>query len=184
MEAIATEADVAVQTLYFSFGTKGALLGETLGASVVGFDRWERPIPESAPVVEESKRVMPWFAAVESSPSGAKALARFVAGTVDVLERSSPLVRALHEAAQDPEARAVKAASESRRLEAYREVVRLLSRKGGLRDKLTAPRATDVLFVVLSPETYDALVRRGWSKAQCKRWLTETLTRELLPDGL
>ena len=38
MEAIAREAEVAVPTLYFTFRTKGAILGEALGAAVMGFD--------------------------------------------------------------------------------------------------------------------------------------------------
>src|SRR5450432_697012 len=45
ISAIAKEAGVAVPTIYYTFGTKAALLGESLGAAIVGFDRWRKPPP-------------------------------------------------------------------------------------------------------------------------------------------
>jgi hypothetical protein len=57
-----------------------------------------------------------------------------------------------------------------------------VARKGGLRQGLTVARATDILFVLLSPELFDALTSgRGWSFAECKRWLVEVLTQQLSP---
>src|SRR5262245_6712996 len=48
MNDIATRADVAVQTLYFTFHTKGAILEESVGAAIIGFDRWD---PRAGPAV-------------------------------------------------------------------------------------------------------------------------------------
>src|SRR5690349_17426791 len=40
---VAQKAGVAVPTIYYTFGTKAALLAESLGAAVVGFDNWREP---------------------------------------------------------------------------------------------------------------------------------------------
>src|SRR5687767_15454664 len=41
MNLIAERASVAVQTLYFTFHTKAAILEEAVGAAVLGFDDWD-----------------------------------------------------------------------------------------------------------------------------------------------
>jgi AcrR family transcriptional regulator len=38
INAVAKEAGVAVPTVYYTFGTKAALLAESMGAAIVGFD--------------------------------------------------------------------------------------------------------------------------------------------------
>ena len=40
---VARQAGVAVPTIYYTFGTKAVLLEESLGAAIVGFDRWREP---------------------------------------------------------------------------------------------------------------------------------------------
>ena len=54
--AIAKEAGVAVPTVYYTFGTKAALLDESLGAAIADFDRW--PEPSSGPV--DITELLPW----------------------------------------------------------------------------------------------------------------------------
>ena len=49
--AIATDARVAVPTIYYTFGTKARLLDEALGAAILGFDRWHEPPVD--PSIEE-----------------------------------------------------------------------------------------------------------------------------------
>jgi hypothetical protein len=47
-------------TLYYTFHTKAALLGETIGAAIVGFDEWREPV---WPVeVGELLSMSPWWA--------------------------------------------------------------------------------------------------------------------------
>ena len=42
-------------------------------------------------------------------------------------------------------------------------------------------RATDILLVLLSPQLFDALANgRGWSVAECNRWIVEVLSQLLL----
>ncbi|MEO8571660.1 MAG: helix-turn-helix domain-containing protein [Chloroflexota bacterium] len=170
MEAIAREADVAVPTLYFTFRTKGAILGEALGAAVMGLDE---PVgPEDAP----------WYRTLETEPDSRRALRVLVENTAPILRRVGPLMAAIQGAASDPEVAAVYDLGVERQHEDYRGVVRLLARKGGLRQRLTVARATDILFVLLSPQLFDALESgRGWSVAECNRWLVDVLSEQLLP---
>jgi AcrR family transcriptional regulator len=172
MEAIAREADVAVPTLYFTFRTKGAVLGEALGAAVMGLDE---PVgPEDAP----------WYQAFEAEPSPRRAIKILVENTAPILLRVGPLMAAIHGAENDPEAAAVHELGEQRRRDGYRMIVQMLARKGGLRQGLGVPRATDILLVLLGPRLFDELVNGlGWSVAECDRWVVEVLSQQLLPGA-
>src|SRR5687768_13468296 len=80
MNAIAEEAGVAVQTLYFTFHTKAAILSETFGAALVGFERWE-PL-EGDPILKSDlpvlRQIHPWFREVEAAKTASAALAIFI----------------------------------------------------------------------------------------------------------
>jgi AcrR family transcriptional regulator len=171
MEAIAREAHVAVPTLYFTFRTKGAILGEVLGAAVMGFDE---PVgPEDAP----------WYRAFEAEPDPRRALRILVENTAPILRRVAPLLAATLAAAGDPEVTAISGLSEERRRDGYRVIVRQLAAKGGLRQGLTVARATDILLVLLGPQLFDALESgRGWSPVETNRWVVEVLSQQLLPS--
>jgi hypothetical protein len=46
---------------------------------------------------------------------------------------------------------------------------------------MTAAKATDVLWTVLSPDTYHLLVHhRGWTVAEFEAWATDTLIATLV----
>ena len=170
MEAIAREADVAVPTLYFTFRTKGAILNEALGAAVMGLD--EPVEPEDAP----------WYRAFEAEPDPRRALKILVENVALILSRVAPLTTAIHGAANDPEVVVVRELSVQRQHDGYRDLVRQLARKGGLRQGLSVARATDILFVLLSADLFEALASgRGWSFAECKRWLVDVVSQQLLP---
>lgn len=180
MVAIAEAADVAVQTLYFTFHTKGAILGEVLGAAVLGFERWPGPLPE--PVADRQLLDLhPWFAAFEREPVAAVALAMFVDEALPPLFRSAPLLTAMHAAAGDPDVHAVMHRGERQRVSLWTTAVKLLAKKrGGLRAGVTAARGADILLVLLGNETVDGLRGRGWSHAECRRWLVDVLGQQLL----
>jgi AcrR family transcriptional regulator len=181
MKAVADEAGVAVQTLYYTFHTKAALLDETVGAAVVGFDEWGGP-PSSAEIVELLPW-HPWWGAFVSAPSTRAALDVFVDEGVRILERVGPLVAAMHGGSGDAEA--VVRIAEERRVRAYQEVVHLLARKrGGLRRGLGAVAATDLLVVLFSAEVYQALaVGRGWTRARCAKFFRLLLASQLLEEA-
>jgi AcrR family transcriptional regulator len=182
ISAIAKEAGVAVPTIYYTFGTKAALLGESLGAAIVGFDRWREPPPD--PQMEDLVASHEWWREFESTPTSHAAFDVFFSHGVGILERVAPLVATLHGAAGDPEAAEVLRISEHRRVATYRECVRVIAtRPGALRTGLTPAKATDVLIVLFSAEFYRSIrVGRGWSARRTATFLRELLSAQLLPD--
>ena len=180
MKAIAEEAEVAVQTLYYTFHTKAALLGEALGAAIVGFDQWREP-----PADPDMAELLPWhswWAEFQSAPTSADALNVFVTHGIRVLERVAPLVAAMHGGAGDTDATAVVRIAEERRVAAYGEVVRTIAGKpDGLGPGLNVARATDLLVVLFSAELYHALATgRGWSRLHRTAFFRRVLDSELL----
>jgi len=178
--AIATDAGVAVPTIYYTFGTKARLLDEALGAAILGFDRWREPPAD--PSIEELLPWHHWWTDFNAAPTSAEAFGIFLTHGVAILERAAPLVAALHGAAGDPEAAEVIRIAEQRRVQAYREAVRGIAAKaGGLRDGLTVKAATDVLVVLFSAELYQSIRHgRGWSANRTALFLRELLSAQLL----
>lgn len=180
MKAVADEAGVAVQTLYYTFHTKATLLDEAIGAAVVGFDQWREPPAE--PEVSDLLPWQQWWAMFEAASRIREALDVFVNHGAQVLERVGPLVAAMHGAAGDPDAASVVRVAEARRAGAYQEAVRVLARKpGGLRRGVSEAAATDVLVVLFSAELYQALsAGRGWTRTRCTSFFRQLLASQLL----
>jgi AcrR family transcriptional regulator len=182
ISAVAKEAGVAVPTVYYTFGTKAALLDETLGAAIGGFDRW--PEPPTGPVeITELLRWHRWWAEFEAASTSPAALDIFITHGVGVLQRVGPLITAMHGATGDADAAEVVRVAEERRVDSYREVVRVIARKpGGLRRGVSAAAGTDMVVVLFSAELYQSLaVGRGWSHPRCVRFFREILTAQLMP---
>lgn len=178
--AVAERAGVAVPTVYYTFGTKTALLGEVLGAAILGIDRWREPPAEPFDLTE----LMPvhgWWADFLAAPTAHEALDVFVADGTEVLRRVGPLMPALHGASGEPEGQELVRVSEERRVDSYREVVRRLADKpSGLRAGTDVETATDVVLVIFSPETYQGLVGRGWPHERCVDFFREVLAAQVL----
>ena len=179
---VAAEAGVAVPTIYYTFGTKAALLEESLGAAIVGFDRWREPPPE--PEIGELLPWHPWWPEFQAAPTSDAAFDIFITTGVTVLQRVAPLVAALHGAVGDPEAAEVVRVAEGRRVESYREIVRVIAGKpGGLRPGLTAANATDIVVFLFSAELYQSIRSgRGWSAARTGSFLRNLLSAQLFGD--
>ena len=180
MKAVADEAGVAVQTLYYTFHTKATLLDETIGAAVVGFEHWREPPAD--PELADLLPWLQWWASFEAAQSAREALDLFITHGVHILERIAPLVAAMHGAAGDPEAASVVRVGEARRAGAYQEAARILARKpGGLRRGVSEATATDLLVVLFSAELYQALsAGRGWTRARCTSFFRQLLGTQLL----
>ena len=177
---VAKQAGVAVPTIYYTFGTKAVLLEESLGAAVLGFDRWREP-----PADPDITDLLPWhhwWDEFEAAPTSDAAFGVFFSHGVDILERVAPLVATLHGAAGEPEAAEVVRASERRRVKAYRQTVRVMGGKpGGLRQGLTVANATDILVVIFSAELYQSIrTGRGWSARRTANFLRDLLSAQLL----
>lgn len=179
MQMVADEADVAVQTLYYTFHNKAALLGDALGGAITGFDRWQPPPAD--PGMVELLPLNEWWADFQAAATSAAALDVFVDNGAAVLERVAPLVPALHGVTGEPVAAEVVRVSEQRRVSAYREVVGVIARKPpGLRKGLSRAAATDIVVAFFSAEAYRALSDRGWAHGRCTRFFRSFLARELL----
>jgi AcrR family transcriptional regulator len=179
--AVAGASGVAVPTVYYTFGTKAALLGEAIGAAIVGFDLWREP-PRGSVDISEMLAWHSWWAEFEAAPTSAEALDLFIAHGTGILQRVGPLVAAMHGAVGDPEAAEVVRIGEERRVDSYRAMVRAIATKPtGLRRGLTEATATDIVLVVFSADVYQALaVGRNWSHARCTAFFKDVLTAQLL----
>ena len=91
MERIADEAGVAVQTLYYSFRTKGQLLCEVVEATAAGED-------DAVPVAQR-----PWMQEMLAATSGPRVLALTVEHGADIFVRAAPLWPAVAAATADPD---------------------------------------------------------------------------------
>ncbi|MGI5288944.1 TetR/AcrR family transcriptional regulator [Nonomuraea polychroma] len=170
MEAIGAAADVAVQTVYYVFRTKAALLREVVETAAAG----EHDPP---PVAQRT-----WMRQALTSPDGHRALALTIEHGVDIYARVAPLAATINTAAaSDPDIDAYwRGVTDSRRAGMNRLIARLAGH-GQLRPGLDPQRATDILVVLYSHETFLGLTRdAGWSVPEYKAWLYETLSRQLL----
>ena len=167
MQMVATAAGVAVQTVYFVFGTKARLLSEVENRVVLG----------DAP--SEQWRERPWVEQMQRETDPGKLLAIFVEVDADIKSRISPFVSALGPAfPSDP---ASVGARDRGRDEFFAFVVSRLEAIGALRDGMTPARAIDIIRVVNTTEAYaDLTTRRGWTVADWKDWLTDLLSGQLL----
>jgi AcrR family transcriptional regulator len=152
--AVATEADVAIETVYAGFGSKSGLLTAVIDTALAGDD-------EPVPLADrpEYARLGPG-----SPQERMRAAAQLVAGIHD---RSVPLLRALQEAAaSDPGAAARWERYEAdRRTEIRRGLELVLGRRAG-------ERTVDAAWAISGPEVFAKLVLdRGWPVRSYARWL-------------
>ena len=166
MDAIADRAGVAVQTLYFTFGTKDQLLQAVHEWTVLGDD--PTPPPEQA-----------WYRAAVAEPDVHVALGLVVSGASTIFARVAPMVPVFHSVVTEP-AGATYRSAEALRRAGFEDVVEFLRAKSPLRSSVTRARAVDVLFVLASPETYRAFVlEAGWTPHRWTTWTTQVIGREL-----
>ena len=173
MAAIAEEAGVAVQTLYFTFHTKAELLQETFDRAVLG---------DGAPVPPSETQ---WYKAMEAEPSIAGAFGHLVSGVTEILERVAPLRSVFEAAAGEDGVAQVWERGEHLRQQGYRSIIGILANKQSLSDAHDPESATDVLMVLLGPDTFRAFTQeRKWSLESWKSWVAGVLERELFHKDL
>lgn len=170
MQAIADRAGVAVQTVYFRFGTKAGLLADVESRAVLG----------DAPREQWSDQ--PWANQMAAETDPHRLIELFVDVDTDIKGRLSPLVAALGAALPaDPSSIADR---ERGRDAFFGALVDRLAALGLLRPDLTPTRALDIVRVVNTLDAYAELTaRRGWSTNEWKAWLTDTLRSQLLATG-
>ncbi|MFB8777318.1 TetR/AcrR family transcriptional regulator [Streptomyces broussonetiae] len=173
VEDIARSAEVGVQTVYFTFRNKRALLKELLDTAIAGD-------PDPVATLER-----PWAREVVDAPDPAAQLALQAAGARRVLQRAAPVLEVVRgAAAADSEVAALWRANQEQRHTVQLHFAEALVAKtgGALRDGHDAASAADIALAVLGPETFGLLVTgRGWSTARWERWAADSLVRQLLP---
>lgn len=163
MRGIARAADVAVETIYATFGSKADLLRAVLDVAIVGDDRpvalAERPEYHGLTVGSMAER--------------AAAAAELLA---NINTRAIGIEKALEEAAASDPALAERLASndEARRLGVSQGAESVAGRP-------LSDVERDGVWAVVSPNVYDLLVTRSrWSVDAYRAWLADTILRLLI----
>ncbi len=174
MEAIAREAGLAVQTVYFVFNTKARLILEMIKSMGAGpgepMDTMDRP----------------WARETLAVTDGRRTLALMAEHGTEIYRRTAPLYSAIVSAAStDPDvADAYRTALQMKR-SGIRRQVEVIARLGHLRPDLSVERAADLIYSISSIEMYRLLVGDcGWGEDDLKVWVYRTLGRELLGENL
>lgn len=159
---VATEAGVAVQTVYFVFHDKISLLNAVLTEQVVG--------PSGGIPPHEQ----PWIEQIRAEPDVAGGLRLVLANTLPIFERVGPLVGLFQ--GSEPEVAALWKHSEKLRYDGFGVFLDFLIAKRPLRDGLTRERALDLVFEILSPGSYFAFVRQhGWTPPEWQEMVVDVL---------
>jgi AcrR family transcriptional regulator len=172
LQDVAGKASVAVQTIYFVFGNKRALLKELVDATIAGDDQ---------PVATMDR---PWYVAALAAATAQDMLRAHVAGTTTVLARVAPILKMLEAAAaSDPEVSALWPQDGDPRFVVQERAAAALVTKPGARTDIPVEDAADLLYGLLSPELYLLFVHeRGWPRERWERWTGQTLRAQLCSD--
>lgn len=169
MQAVADEAGVAVQTVYFTFHTKGGLLTAIETRAVDGGE-------EGTDWHERRHREL----LEEGDPQ--KVVARWVSASAVVLQRITAFVALLGASLQmDPE-------SVERRERGRDRWFQLLIDRLVALDALKAERGPsrsfDVARALVRVEAYQDMTQRwGWTEQEWIEWVSGVMIRELLNGG-
>ncbi|MGD9528378.1 TetR/AcrR family transcriptional regulator [Pseudonocardia sp.] len=172
--AVAAAADVSVQTVYNVVGNKAALLKNVYDVTIAGDD-------EPVSIADRPEgRAIETAATAEESLRAYAALARLLGGRTFAL-----LTMLLAQAdSGDEDLRAFVETTERQRRIGNEGTARHVAENFGLRPGTTVEEATDVLWVLTSPEVTDRLIRRlGWSWERYERWLGQAMCDLLLGPG-
>lgn len=168
--ALAAEAGVSAPTVYYTFGSKEAVLQAAIDVAVAGDH-------EPMPTLERD-----WARRAIETAHPHEQVARMVAGAAAILSRAAALLRVLHESASGSQ---LLAAAWQENIRQRREVQRVfaeaLDDKSALRPELSVQHAGDISALLLGPESYSFMRESmGWAHDDWVAWTTSTLARELL----
>jgi AcrR family transcriptional regulator len=167
MNEVAVRADVAVQTVYFTFHTKAALLTEVVVGVSGGPDA-------GTPVMERA-----WIKEAMAARDAQRALALIVEHGTEIFRRLAPLWDTMVSAsAEDPDFAARFNDIVSARRRGMRVLIDAIAAKGGL---VSSPETTaDTLFLLNSPQLFTMATQTlGWSVERFKAWSFRTLLTQL-----
>jgi TetR/AcrR family transcriptional regulator of autoinduction and epiphytic fitness len=166
MRQVSDAAGVSLQTLYNNFDSKFGLFSALMDTVIAGDD---------VPIALKDR---PAVRALDDIEDPAEYLDALVDVAVPILHRLSDIFPTLRAAASsDPQvAAAYRAYALDARYVPYRNAGISLKALSALAPELDARAAADVMWTILSPDTYHLLVNeRNWSTTQFRNWATTTL---------
>lgn len=170
--AIAKQAEVAVDTVYATFGSKKGVLKSLMDVRVVGD---HQPVP----LLQRNEP-----AAAAAEPDQHRRLEMVTAAIAAIHERTRRIDDLMLSAAgSDAEIAALRADIQQRqRLEGMRHAVAAIKGTGDLRPDLDDLRAADMLWAIAGPDVHRLLRdQRGWTADEYRNWLADTTNALLLP---
>jgi AcrR family transcriptional regulator len=168
---VATEADVAPDTVYHLFGSKRELLKHVLDVTVAGDD-------EDVALLERADPQ-----AMRAEADQGRQVEMFATGMSAQLERVRPLDDMLRSAAAvDADIAALRDDVQLRqRRQAMTTVAGWIAARGPLRAGMSVDDAGATIWTLTSAEVHHMLrVGWGWSADQYRAWLADTLRLTLL----
>jgi AcrR family transcriptional regulator len=168
IQAVAEEADVAVQTVYAIYGNKRELLRQVLEAAIAG-DATADPSGEDDEV-----------SAIANEPDARRRAEMEAAVVTRISRRIAPIMKVLREAATvDAEFAATAKEITARRRVDMASAAKVLGGHDAPHGDLE--EAIGTLYVLYSPDVFLALTGDlRWSVKRYERWLANMLYRTLL----
>jgi TetR/AcrR family transcriptional regulator, regulator of autoinduction and epiphytic fitness len=170
LTAVATEAQVAIQTVYAVFGSKRQLLSELIDVTIAGDD-------ESVTLPDR-----PFVADIRALTDPRAKLARYAQHLAQIHARQADVMIALAGAATaDSDAAAIWRKNVEERRRGMAMFAADLAATDCLRPDHDADSAADILWLAMDVRNYDWLVRQcGWSPEQYQRWYVDTVAAAIL----
>jgi AcrR family transcriptional regulator len=168
MAEIANEAGVAVQTLYFTFHNKPAVMRAAYEFAVHG---------DHLPISPGQRA---WFDAMRSEPDVEAALGMFVDANIEILHRVIPLASIFTAMGDDPEVATFHTHSERLRRDGFRAAIEVLAQKRALRPGLGPDDATSIVLVLVGSDVYRSMLAdNGWPEGKWRSWVIQTILEAL-----
>jgi AcrR family transcriptional regulator len=173
MAEIASEAGVALKTVYAAFETKSGVLRALWHMLLRGDE-------DDVPVMARQ-----WYLEVLEEPDPERQLRLNARNARAVKERIAPLLDVIrHAAPLDAETAALWERIQSDFYDNQGAIVKSLSARGALAPGLDVTRAADLLWTLNHPDLWQLLVaQRGWTAGQWEQWFADTSCAQLLDPG-
>jgi AcrR family transcriptional regulator len=168
--AVAREAGVATKTVYLGFETKAGLLRAAWNHTLRAEDP-DRPMGQHPGYLEALEAAEPERQLRVNARNSRLGKLR-IGALAAVIREAAPL---------DPEIAALWERINSEYHGNQRAIVERIAAKKALRRGLDVDRATDILWTINHPDTWQLLVgRRGWTPEDYERWAGDTACEQLL----
>lgn len=170
LTAVASEAGVAVQTVYALFGSKRQLLSDLLDVTIAGDDE---------PVALQDR---PFVAEIAALTDPRAKLARYARHLSETHARQAEVAIALAGAATaDADAAAILQKNLTERRHGMSMFAAELVATGGTRPDRDVEQVADVLWLAMDVLNYDWLVRqRHWPVERYEQWYVDTVAAAIL----